>query len=246
MKENLELERSDIRVHHDMEVDCDIGQQITAYIETWFDVSRKFGSQAQLQEGEWLNLYAKYNPFEDTLRLECEVSRESGSTWFDYTPTDAESRLIKDMITETIRDVHKQSPQEFCLSVRQDVEPVFVYSNRALHSPDGIIERGMRLRAYCDGHGYLKDGSLSTAVPMSWCGSELKWIVDYCRSHRISKILVDSLQDIGRTPGEIDATAQILKTQGLHIEVAKYDLVCLPQNEIPEQNEDVGMTMGGM
>ena len=58
MKENLELERSDIRVHHDIEVDCDIGQQITAYIETWFDAFRKFGSQAQLQDGEWLNMYA--------------------------------------------------------------------------------------------------------------------------------------------------------------------------------------------
>ena len=246
MKENLELERSDIRVHHDMEVDCDIGQQITAYIETWFDVSRKFGSQAQLQDGEWLNLYAKYNPFEDTLRLECEVSRESGSTWFDYTPTDAESRLIKDMITETIRDVHKQSPQEFCLSVQQTVEPVFVYENRGRLTPEQIVQRGLRLKYHCEENGYLQDGSLSISEPMSRCGSELKWMTDYCRSHGISKILVDSLQDIGRTPGEIDATAQILKTQGLHIEVAKYDLICLPQNEVPEKNEDVGMTMGGI
>ena len=246
MKENLEFERCDIRVHHDMEVDCDIGQQITAYIETWFDVSRKFGLQAQLQDGEWLNLYAKYNPFEDTLRLECEVSRESGSTWFDYTPTDAETRLIKDMITETIRDVHKQTPQEFCLSVQQDVEPVFVYSNRGRLTPEQIIQRGLRLKNHCEEKGYLQSGSLSISEPMSRCGSELKWIVDYCHSHGISKILVDGLLDIGRTPDEVDKTAQILCAKGFQVEVADCGLLYSPQNEAPEQNEDVGMTMGGM
>lgn len=40
MKENNELERSDITVDRDMEVDCDIGHQITCYLETWFDVAR--------------------------------------------------------------------------------------------------------------------------------------------------------------------------------------------------------------
>ena len=42
MKENNELERSDITVDRDMEVDCDIGHQITCYLETWFDVDKKF------------------------------------------------------------------------------------------------------------------------------------------------------------------------------------------------------------
>lgn len=44
MKENNELERSDITVDRDMEVDCDIGHQITCYLETWFDVDKKFGT----------------------------------------------------------------------------------------------------------------------------------------------------------------------------------------------------------
>ena len=244
MKENLELDRSDIRVHHDMEVDCDIGQQITAYIETWFDASRKFGSQAQLQDGEWLNMYAKYNPFEDTLRMECEICRESGSTWFDYTPTAAESRLFKDMITETIREVHKQTPQEFCRSVQQNVEPVFVYENRGRLSPEQIIQKGFRLKYHCEENNYLQSGSLSISEPMSRCGSELQWIMDYCRSHGISKILVDGLLDIGRTPDEVDKTAQILCARGFQVEVADCGLIYSPQNEAPEQNS--GMTMGGM
>ena len=44
MKENNELESTDIAIDNEMEVDCDIGQEITAYIETRFDVDRKFGT----------------------------------------------------------------------------------------------------------------------------------------------------------------------------------------------------------
>ena len=38
MKENNELERSDIVVLRDMEIDDESGQEIIAYLETWFDV----------------------------------------------------------------------------------------------------------------------------------------------------------------------------------------------------------------
>lgn len=84
MKENNELERRDLVIDSEMEVDCDIGQEITVYIETWFDVDKKFGTQIADEDGTWLNLYGKYNPFADTLRLECEISRDNGSEYFDY------------------------------------------------------------------------------------------------------------------------------------------------------------------
>lgn len=114
MKENKEWERSDIAIDRDMEVDCDIGQEITCYIETWFDVDEKFGLHIGDEDGTWLNLYGKYNPFADSLRLECEISRDDGSLYFDYEPTKAESQLIKEMITQKIREEYDQTPQEFC------------------------------------------------------------------------------------------------------------------------------------
>ena len=40
MKENNELERTDLAIDSEMEVDYDIGQEITVYIETWFDVDK--------------------------------------------------------------------------------------------------------------------------------------------------------------------------------------------------------------
>lgn len=102
MKENNELERSDIVIDRDMEVDYDIGHQITCYLETWFDVDKKFGIDTAADNGTWLNMYAKYNPFADTLRIECEISRDSGSSYFDYEPTENESQLIKAMIAEKL------------------------------------------------------------------------------------------------------------------------------------------------
>lgn len=114
MKENKELERNDIAIDRDMEVDYDIGQEIMVYIETWFDVDKKFGLNIADEDGTWLNMYGKYDPFEDSLRIECEISRDNGSEYFDYTPTDAESALIKDMIAEKIREQWDQTPQEFC------------------------------------------------------------------------------------------------------------------------------------
>lgn len=114
MKENKELERSDIAIDREMEVDCDIGREITAYIETWFDVDKKFGIHTAEDDSAWLNMYGKYNPFEDTLRIECEISRDDGSEFFDYEPTAAEAKLMKDMIAEKIREVYHQTPQEFC------------------------------------------------------------------------------------------------------------------------------------
>ena len=62
-------------------------------------------------------MYAKYDPFADTLRIECEISRDNGSSYFDYEPTSAESQLIKDMIAEKLMQTHGQTPKEFCEDV---------------------------------------------------------------------------------------------------------------------------------
>ena len=119
MKENKELERADIAIDRDMEVDCDIGQEITVYIETWFDVNEKFGTHTSSDDGSWINMYAKYNPFTNTLRIECEIDTEDNfpNKTFDYELTEAEAKLIKMLIAEKIRKEYDQTPQEFCSSV---------------------------------------------------------------------------------------------------------------------------------
>ena len=81
----------------------------------------------------------------------------------------------------------------------ENYEPVFVYENRGRLSPEKLTEKGLQLKHHCEENGYQQSGSLSISEPMSRCGSELQWITGYCRSHGISKILVDGLLDNMRT-----------------------------------------------
>ena len=113
MKENNELTRGDIAIDSDMQIDDDVGQEILVYIETWFDVDKKFHVDTASDDSAWLNMYGRYNPFEDSLRIECEISRQDDSSYFDYKPTKAEAQLIKNLITEKIREVYNQTPKEF-------------------------------------------------------------------------------------------------------------------------------------
>lgn len=97
-----------------MEVDCDEGREIAVYIEAWFDVDKKFHIDTASDDDTWLNMYGRYNPFDDSLRIECEISRQESSSYFDYEPTKGEAQLIKDMIAEKIQEDYHQTPQEFC------------------------------------------------------------------------------------------------------------------------------------
>lgn len=113
MNANNELTREDIKIGPDMEADGD-KKEITVCIETWFDVDRKFGTNTAADDDTWLNLYGHFNPYEDRLRLECEISSSDGSSYFGYEATPDEAQLIKTMITEEIQRIWKQTPKEFC------------------------------------------------------------------------------------------------------------------------------------
>ncbi|MDD4165353.1 MAG: hypothetical protein PHD46_06110 [Eubacteriales bacterium] len=113
MNKNNELTRSDIVIDRDMEIDCDIGQIVTAYVETWFDVDKKFGTNTADDDDVWLNLYAKFNVPEDTLRLEYVICKSDNHEYHDYTPTEAETQLIKTMMREKCEEVYCCTLEEF-------------------------------------------------------------------------------------------------------------------------------------
>ena len=119
MNANGEFTKEDLAVDRDMEIDCDISQEILVYLECWLDADQKFGIDTS-ENDAWLNMYGRFNPYEDTLTIECEIDRDDGSSYFDYFPTDAETQLMKDLITEKIQEVYHQSPMEFCESAFDD------------------------------------------------------------------------------------------------------------------------------
>lgn len=101
-------------------------------------------------------------------------------------------------------------------------------------------EKRKRLKAYCAEKGYWKGGSVSISVPMYRCGTEFRCMIDYCRIRGISKILVDSMQDIGNTPDEVTKTIDALCSRGFTVEAAK------SQQVFAAQNEEANLTMGGL
>ena len=104
MKKNMEFEREDLVVDRDIQLDSDNRQQIVAYLETLFDVNEKFNLQLDSEAGEWVNMYGIYNPLSDFLTVECIISKDNSSESFFYTPTTAESALIKELIAEKIKE----------------------------------------------------------------------------------------------------------------------------------------------
>lgn len=120
MNINGEFTKGDLDVEHDMDVDCDIGEEILVSFECWFDVNRKFNINIANDENTWLNMYGRYNPYENTLSVECEIDRDDGSSYFDYIPTNAEAQLMKELITAKNQEVYHQSPKEFCVAAFDD------------------------------------------------------------------------------------------------------------------------------
>ena len=39
-------------------------------------MDKKFGTHTNGDDGSWINMYGKYNPFADTLRIECEIDAD--------------------------------------------------------------------------------------------------------------------------------------------------------------------------
>lgn len=125
MTENMEMEKKDLNVDPQIEVDDDNPQQINFMLDAWFEVDKKFKIETNGEEGTWLNLWGFYNPFEDTLRLKGQISYDDcSSDWFDYEPTNSETEVIKEMLTLRIRRWYDQTPQEFCEQYMDEPESV--------------------------------------------------------------------------------------------------------------------------
>ena len=71
MKKNNELECHDICVDGEFEANMCDPHEIITYLEIYFDVDKKFDLNINDEDGTWLNMYAIFNPFEDTLKIKC-------------------------------------------------------------------------------------------------------------------------------------------------------------------------------
>ena len=121
-----------------------------------------------------------------------------------------------------------------------------MYKSSASLSSKKAEEKDLRVRAYRKANGYELGGGISISAPMSQCGAEFQRMIDYCHSRGISKILVDSMRDIGRTLDDAAKVIGILCSQGFAVELADSGMVYENQEEMQSEESDQGFTMGGM
>ena len=113
MNSNNELTRKDIEIGDEFEIDCEDTQAISFPIHAWFDVDKKFNINILKEDETWLNMYGKYNPYSDELKIECQIDRPEGISFFDYEPTESEKHLITDMLSEELQKRYQKTPKEF-------------------------------------------------------------------------------------------------------------------------------------
>lgn len=245
MDTSKELLRKSIAIDGDVEVSDDC-QSLTVRLETRFDVEKKFNVDVS-SEDTWLNFYATYNPFADTVRMSYTVESGDFSHTNDYHPTENEAEVVKELITEKLQHEHGKSPQEFCHSHCELREDVYVYSNTTARGRGDSLERRNQVIKFCYENGYEICGSYACSIPMSRCGTELQWILDYCRSRGISKIVVDRKADLGGTAAEVNKVVGLLCAQGFIVETAGQGqrYIAKLENTVSDENENTELKMGG-
>lgn len=111
---NNELTRNDINIEPDnIEVYFDDPKVISFYIQTWFDVDKKFNINILDEDDTWLDMNGKYNPYTDSLHLDCFIERPEDSEHFEYEPTENETKMIIGYLEEMIKSRYDQTPKEF-------------------------------------------------------------------------------------------------------------------------------------
>ena len=101
MKADKTFERNDLEIDRDIQLSEDNPQVIVAYVELWCNVKEKFN--VEIGEGATMDMYAFFNPFEDSLQLKCVIkpNLDTDEYWtIDYNGKPEDKELIKQLITE--------------------------------------------------------------------------------------------------------------------------------------------------
>ena len=109
---------------HDIEV-CDLeindaGDGISAYLETFFDVDKKFGTNVNDDDDAWVNFYAEYFPNTRDLKCRYFVDKPDKSEEHEYLPSNTEKELIVSMMEELCQKEEGSSLADFLINLQED------------------------------------------------------------------------------------------------------------------------------
>lgn len=120
MKENKELEKNDLVIEDDILIDDNNPNVLCVYFASYFDVDEKFGLNTARRDDEWLNLYADYDTANDSVKVHYTVENDDDFKEYEYTPTESEESLFKEMIVAEIKRRYGQTPSEYCAELAED------------------------------------------------------------------------------------------------------------------------------
>lgn len=112
------LTKNDIAVC-DLEINDD-GDGISAYLETFFDVDKKFGTSVNDDENSWVNFYAEYFPESGELKCTYVIDRPQNSDEHEYIPSKTEKELIVSMLEEKCQKESGYSIKELLNSYTEE------------------------------------------------------------------------------------------------------------------------------
>ena len=95
--------------------ECD---SINAYIESWFDVDEKFGTNTKDNPDAWVNLYADYWPATRELQMTYLVDSDTSVKDYVYYPSEIEKQMVIDLIEQKCRQEYRCSCAEFLASMQ--------------------------------------------------------------------------------------------------------------------------------
>lgn len=102
----------------DMEIKDDC-TGVSSYIETYFCVDKKFGTNINDDCDSWVNFYAEYFPESNELKCEYFVDTPYDCKCYSYIPTENEKALIISLMEEYCQKEENMSINEFIQSMHK-------------------------------------------------------------------------------------------------------------------------------
>lgn len=105
----------------DIEVNDDY-TGVSSYVETYFDVDKKFGTNVNDDCDSWVNFYAEYFPESKELKCEYYIHTPTKEESHSYTPTEKEKQLIVFAMEEYTQDCYGENIIEFIAREREEMK----------------------------------------------------------------------------------------------------------------------------
>lgn len=105
----------------DIEINDDCSG-VSSYIETHFDVDKKFGTHINDEDDSWVNFYAEHSPESKELKYEYYLCTPLIEKSCPYYPTEEERQLIIAEMEEYTQDNYGENIMEFIAREREEMD----------------------------------------------------------------------------------------------------------------------------